>query len=560
MAEDLRGPVVPAQLNYSSALPVAIESKSTRRLFYPNNGEKFQPGGVNQIRMNINSNNLMDFTHSYMQMEFKNDGGGTVGLDKGVPFIKRLQIQNQGADLEDIQEYHRLHAMLMDVQGSDNNENEWSTCYHRPQVKDAKLVKLTAADIIVTDVDPEQYTAAEFGDTDGNKASAKATNDYSIPTSVIANGEDATVYEGAALAGKPGNVTGLGDGAAFSAANCIKHINASTIKLEHNLVQAMAGVTIDLKNQMDTLKGITNNAVDQLANTETRVFNFPLISMIFNLEKYFPLILTNSGLDIIMHLAPAVEVGVWDALNHASYEISKVRYVAHVVDLDATFYDRLRASVAASNGVLTLAGTTYKHYLNNYTTQSADPETSDHVISTRVKSLKALLTRCVEVGSDAEFSKFSIGVGQNPFIGGAAGVNTGKGQYQYRIGSVLYPASAVQVSANNIGESVQEVRKAFGTIGDYQHGTFLNKDNCTTPVNKDTCTSGSRYESYVFGYDFEGFSKTATESGINISDRALNVSMQLQTTTNSNAISFHTFAMCDCMLYLGIDGSLTTRI
>ena len=41
MAEDLRGQVVPQQLNYSSALPIAIESRSNRRLFYPNNGTDF---------------------------------------------------------------------------------------------------------------------------------------------------------------------------------------------------------------------------------------------------------------------------------------------------------------------------------------------------------------------------------------------------------------------------------------------------------------------------------------------------------------------------------------
>ena len=95
MAEDLRGQVVPQQLNYSSALPIAIESRSNRRLFYPNNGTVFSPTGTRQIRMNINSNSLLDFTHSYFQMEVATAETytGTLAFDQGVPWIERVQIQ-----------------------------------------------------------------------------------------------------------------------------------------------------------------------------------------------------------------------------------------------------------------------------------------------------------------------------------------------------------------------------------------------------------------------------------------------------------------------------------
>ena len=96
MAEDLRGPVVPQQLNYSSALPVAIEARSNRRLFYPSNGEVFGPSKNQQIRMNINSDSLIDFTHSYFKMTLTNKHTGGVGLDKGLPFIQRIQIQSDG--------------------------------------------------------------------------------------------------------------------------------------------------------------------------------------------------------------------------------------------------------------------------------------------------------------------------------------------------------------------------------------------------------------------------------------------------------------------------------
>ena len=57
---------VPKQLNYADVLPVAIESRSNKRTFEPTNGTKFSPSGTNVIRLNLNYDNLADFTHSYL--------------------------------------------------------------------------------------------------------------------------------------------------------------------------------------------------------------------------------------------------------------------------------------------------------------------------------------------------------------------------------------------------------------------------------------------------------------------------------------------------------------
>ena len=48
----------------------------------------------------------------------------------------------------------------------------------------------------------------------------------------------------------------------------------------------------------------------------------------------------------------------------AAYEISNVRYHAHLVDVDRSFYDRMRMAMQASGGVLQMSGTTYKHYMD----------------------------------------------------------------------------------------------------------------------------------------------------------------------------------------------------
>eukprot|EP01051_Picozoa_sp_SAG22_P030635 SAG22_NODE_11988_length_460_cov_32.254848_1_plen_84_part_10 len=81
-----QGPVVPRQLLYSDVLPVAIESRSNKRTFEPINGNTFAPGNNAIIRMNINSDNLCDFSHSYLQATMTNTSTKTVALDFGIPW------------------------------------------------------------------------------------------------------------------------------------------------------------------------------------------------------------------------------------------------------------------------------------------------------------------------------------------------------------------------------------------------------------------------------------------------------------------------------------------
>ena len=64
----------PRTLRYEqdAGLPVAIEARSNRRAFYPNNGTSFGPTGTKVIRLNLNSNSFLDFSHSYLSFELTN--------------------------------------------------------------------------------------------------------------------------------------------------------------------------------------------------------------------------------------------------------------------------------------------------------------------------------------------------------------------------------------------------------------------------------------------------------------------------------------------------------
>ena len=93
---------VPNQLNYREGiLPVAIESRSNKRVFEAVNGTEFSPGGNSVIRFNINSDNLWDISHSYLQVKLTNmandnttKANNRLTLDDGVPWLNRVQIMS----------------------------------------------------------------------------------------------------------------------------------------------------------------------------------------------------------------------------------------------------------------------------------------------------------------------------------------------------------------------------------------------------------------------------------------------------------------------------------
>jgi len=321
------------------------------------------------------------------------------------------------------------------------------------------------------------------------------------------------------------------------------------------------------------------NAATQLAQNGKLTYNIPITSAFFNIDKYFPLLLTEQGLDLYFYLEDAHNVGVWSAAagNTQDYEITDVRYVAHEVNLDDAFVNQMKASMSATGGVLSLSSTTYKY--NNVTgvgkldLAAADSETLN--ISCRVKSLKGMLVRPQAQAINNSTTSYCIGTGQS------VGINSA----QFRIGSVLYPQSAINFSNTNKGELFNEIRKCFGTIGSYAHGTSLNattfKEMDVVDCQTDTVGSGTTRQSWVLAYDFETFAKSATESGINVADRALPVSLELRRGVLANSsgtgragieraaggaadanqsIRYDCFAMCDCIIYIDLMGKITTRI
>ena len=574
---------VPKQLNYADVLPVAIESRSNKRTFEPTNGTKFSPSGTNVIRLNLNSDNLADFTHSYLQATITNtaaNGAANLALDTGIPWIQKVQIMSGGQELETIDAYNRLHSMLQSVQGNPEQAGEFSLTqkeHFASAITPTASVPATAltATVAAASNDVAALTLLPPG-TDFTDANASAGN---------GNAADAAAATTALINAAIGDVRTKTNLAIVD--NTLKTnnaINALTGKVNAvvTAVNASRGIMAvndtALSQQKDFFHHNDNTVASQhLAPVGAGKFtyNFTLISAILNQPKYFPLIFTNMGLDILIYLEDAVNIGAWEAAPVGSgYEITDVRYHCHLVDVDKSFYDRMRQSMMSSGGVLQFSGTTYKHYLD-----SAANNVSPHQlqISTRVRSLNALYVRPQRQALNNQHAVFCISQGES----------CGMKSFQYRIGSVVYPQQAVKVVVNNMGESYNELRKCIGVLGNYSHNSWINEKTYITgplqvlngsdfeatrmtdaAVAATTAKSGGIKNFFVAAYGFAGFAKTAAESGINISDRALVCTCVVERdsiTTSTNAIMpseirYDMFAETDILIFLTADGQISTRI
>ena len=73
--------VLPKTLDYTDVLPLAVESKSRRRTFFPNNGQQFVSNAANIIRIDLSADALLDTQHSYLRFTYTQGAGQSCGFD-----------------------------------------------------------------------------------------------------------------------------------------------------------------------------------------------------------------------------------------------------------------------------------------------------------------------------------------------------------------------------------------------------------------------------------------------------------------------------------------------
>jgi hypothetical protein len=264
------------------------------------------------------------------------------------------------------------------------------------------------------------------------------------------------------------------------------------------------------------------------------------------MEKYLPLVMMNAGLVLELELGPASDVGVKNG-GVINYEISNVRYVAHLIDLQRDFYDKLRMVMEGSGGVLQLTGSTFRNFSSN---QGANDGTDYTInIPARVKSIKSIFFTMSQAASDAIYN-----------VGNAQ--PNGLTSYQFRVGSVLYPPHKINASDKNKGEPYLELRKAFGTLGDYQHGGVLLDDTSYyASAAQAAAGAGAAAVLTPFALDFESFPQTALENGINSADRSLPITLEIERTGGiATPVDVEVWVMCDAVFYVNLDGSVSVSI
>jgi hypothetical protein len=146
--------VLPKTLDYTDVLPLAVESKSRRRTFFPNNGNSFSTGGNNIIRIDLSADALLDTQHSYLRFSCL-FGVAAQGIDPagGHAFISRLRVEQSGTILEDIQSYNKLvGAVILPCQGTEEYQGirQLTEGQHAPYSAEDSIIPVPVAQTLAS--------------------------------------------------------------------------------------------------------------------------------------------------------------------------------------------------------------------------------------------------------------------------------------------------------------------------------------------------------------------------------------------------------------------------
>tara|TARA_R100000664_G_scaffold24452_2_gene34240 strand:- start:93 stop:1649 length:1557 start_codon:yes stop_codon:yes gene_type:complete len=515
--------VAPRQVNYDNILPLAIESRSNRREFLPVNGQEFSNAtGATICRIDVNADSMLDASHSYFECRIENRSGtanNTLLLNPFCPsWVQRLRIESGGVVIEDINEYARLYAMLVLNQcPQDYIRNNLSNqgLYFEPQ----SPVLIPAAGGNVVDFAPS---------LGANIVGANAAEIALAGPVAVSE----LIYMPTAQAILKGLNTSTGVGPANNAVNQPNANGRNTYVVNQGVLNAQGG------------------------GNETQVQAFPLVSGFLNMDKYIPLVMMNAGFTLELTLSDANRIGCC-ALQAAggnqdvgndviNWRVVNCKYVAHLIDLDRSFYDTLRSVMESSGGVLQLAGQTYRHFVG---TMPAAAGTNTITLPARVKSVKSI------------FGTFI----QEDQMGGAAVYDTsvfqraGLSRYRFEIGSVRYPQTDVVANSQ---ENDVELQKAFGKLGDYSHQQAYSNKHTRNDVTAraPTTMASSLLSAYFIGYDFEAFQRVALEAGINTADRSLPINFIATKAATAQPVRADFYVLTDAIYYINLDGTVSVSV
>lgn len=511
----------PKSVLYGDQLPLGLEAKAQKKLFFPTTGDTYTPSGNKTIRIDVNYDGMLDTQQSYLQFKLKNTTAARAAFDVGQPVIKKLTISSAGTILEEIQDYNTLYAGILFPSQAGDQTLGYEAMNQTGINFEAPITLPTAANI----------------DTATNAARPAAVLDGDMGTAIgnTSTGNEAANIR-AAILEAVNNLgrTKLSDGANGGVFNTM---------LDSYNGNFGGGAT---RNQLFYSGLGSDQAADEFKGSLEQdaevVVNYKLISGLLDNDKYLPLVLMNAGITIEIELADAVEAMCASA-GAPDYSITSVRYVGHTIDLQRDFYDRLRMVQQGSGGVLQIVGQSFRAY------RAQIAAGTNGIVElncpARVRSIKSFFFGMRKNGNaNDQFNVAGFG-------------HSNLSSYQLQIGATRYPPTANQFNAaNNKVGGYTELMKAFGKVGSTQHRDLLLAQYATSEGNALSNAAGNLIPFCPFGIDLESF-RHQIENGIDTSSRALPIQLILNCAPTTSARDVYMYVLFDTIFYINMDGSVS---
>ena len=299
---------------------------------------------------------------------------------------------------------------------------------------------------------------------------------------------------------------------------------------------------------------IRTTDLEQPENTETKMC-YKLVSGFLDNDKWCPSFLLGSPITLVITWEEANKSGCREGANligtgGKQIDISDVKYIAHCVDLETSFYDRLRMVQQQSGGFIQFAGVSYQGFKGTLT----DGSIQSINIPARLRSIKSV------------FFKVGNNVGTTFGLSGGGHANIRK--YSVNINGVSYPPQPISCNASgvatNLIEPYFELQKAFGKLSSTLHSdylcdsTYLNDESGqdTHNLNAIGATFVEMDASFApFGIDLESW-RESIEGGLSTQD-GKQLSLELEQSETASTLDINIWCMYDALYMISSDGSLS---
>jgi hypothetical protein len=518
----------PKSVMYGDQLPLGVEAKSQKRMFFPTTGDTYTPTSNTICRIDINYDGLLDTAQSYLEFDLQNLSATAqrASFDIGQPVIRKLTISSGGVVLEEIHDYNCLIGGVLfpsqagvqnlHYEGMNNNGLDQRTDFTNIAAANVNCAVGAIAATAVAD----------------NTSGFATPNQAEIRAGISAT-KDLIV---AAVAADLATARGVIDTAVDTAVETGVNLGGATINGTNPDILKWASCAVNTGSTASARTGVYDSA--QVVKQQ-----YKLVSGLMDNDKYLPLVLMNAGITLEFELAPANDCMVSADGSQNHYQITNVRYVAHLIDLERSFYDRLRMVQQNSGGVLQIAGQSWRGFR---ATQTA--ATSQAInCPARVRSIKSFFWKYGRVGAATTFNLSS---------GGHNSLTT----YQLAIGATRYPPTANECNViSNKVAPYTELQKAFGKIGSNLHPDKLNSMNYLNGAGAAADMAVADLCSFApLGIDLESF-RHEIENGIDTSSRALPITLHTTSSINPTAGCENVFmwVLYDSLFYVNMDGSVS---